>query len=233
MHEFVVIIKVRDMAVTNCLGSRDYVKRGNLFIPISLGNHYYSNAVLRDLVNEFVSPSNRSIIFICDQLRFLSYLIRGETDLQRITSNIKGQVEQLTRVLIDLGIGSICHASIADSTFCRNDSEHIRLLSDLQQFVRDDLRVRGELDDHVNRLVDIHHRKGTSVSPCAELQFQYVIEETALSLYMTEIRGYNIEVYRRGMGFVDYLYAQRPTDLLTLTGNLVLNRKFIPLEHSD
>jgi hypothetical protein len=32
------------------------------------------------------------------------------------------------------------------------------------------------------------------------------------------------------MGFVDYLYAQRPADLRTLTGNLILNRKFISLE---
>lgn len=208
----------------------DYAKGGNLFIPISLGNHYYSSEVLRRLMNKFIAPSNLSIIFLCDRLRFLSYLIRGETDRHRIASNIKIQVGQLTRTLIKLGLGSHPNASIADWSFCREDGRYKRLLSKLQQFVRDDATVRRELDDYVNRLLDTHSGKGTSVARGAELQFEYVTEETALSLYMTEIRGYHVEVYRRGMGFVDYLYARRPADLRTLTGKLILNRKFISLE---
>src|SRR5262249_1137888 len=208
-------------------------KGANLFIPISLGNHYYSSIVLRNLIDDFIQPSNRSIIFLCDRLRFLSYLIRGGTDLQHITLNIKGQMAQWTQTLLNLGIRSCPNASIADWSFCQDDSRYIQLLSNLQQFVKDDVTVRGELNDHVNRLVDVHRRKGASTTRCAELQFEYVTEETALSLYMTEIRGYNVEEYRRGMGFVDYLYAQRSADLLTLTGNLVLNRKFVPLERCD
>jgi tRNA-dependent cyclodipeptide synthase len=210
----------------------DYAKGGNLFIPISLGNHYYSYDVLRRLMNDFIQPSNLSIIFLCDRLRFLSYLIRGETDRQRITSNINIQVGQLTRALIKLGLGSHPNASIADWSLCREDGRYKGLLARLQRFVRDDATVRRELDDYVNRLLDIHGRKGTSVARCAELQFEYVTEETALSLYMTEIRGYDVEVYRRGMGFVDYLYARQPADLRTLTGKLILSRKFISLEGS-
>jgi tRNA-dependent cyclodipeptide synthase len=209
---------------------RNYAKGDNLFIPISLGNHYYSSDVLRRLMIDFISPSNLSIIFLCDRLRFLSYLIRGETDRRRITSNVKIQVVQLTRALTKLGLKSHPNASIADWSLCRKDCRYKGLLSELQQFVRDDPTVRRELDDYINRLLDIHGRKVASVARCAELQFEYVTEETALSLYMTEIRGYHVEVYRRGMGFVDYLYARRPADLRTLTGKLILNRKFISLE---
>jgi tRNA-dependent cyclodipeptide synthase len=208
----------------------DYVKDGNLFIPISLGNHYYSSDVLRRLMSDFIPRSNLSIIFLCDRLRFLSYLIRGETDRQRITANIKIQVGELTRALIKLGLESHPNASIADWSFCREDGRYKGLLAKLQQFVRDDATVRRELYDCVNRLLAIHGRKGTSVARCAELQFEYITEETALSLYMTEIRGYDVEVYRRAGGFVDYLYAQRPADLRTLTGKLKLSRKFISLE---
>jgi tRNA-dependent cyclodipeptide synthase len=208
----------------------DYVKGGNLFIPISLGNHYYSSDVLRRLINDFIPPSNLSIIFLCDRLRFLSYLIRGETDRQRITSNIKIQVGQLTRAFAKLGLESHPNASIEVWSFCQEDGRYKELLSKLQQFVRDDATVGRELDDCVNRLLEIHGCKGTSVARCAELQFEYITEETALSLYMTEIRGYDVEVYRRGMGFVDYLYARRAADLRTLTGKLILSRKFISLE---
>jgi len=116
----------------------DYINESNLFIPISLGNHYYSSDVLRRLMNDFIPRSNLSIIFLCDRLRFLSYLIRGETDRQRITSNIKIQVGQLTRALIKLGIESHPNASIVDWSFCREDNRYKGLLSKLQQFVRDD-----------------------------------------------------------------------------------------------
>src|SRR5215831_15381222 len=172
----------------------EHAKGGNLFIPMSLGNHYYSYDVLRRLMNDFIQPSSLSIIFLCDHLRFLSYLIRGETDRQRITSNINIQVGELSRALIKLGLGSHPNASIADWSFCRKDGRYKGLISKLQQFVRDDATVRRELDDYIDCLLDIHGRKGTSVARCAELQFEYVIEETALSLYMTEIRGYYIEV---------------------------------------
>src|SRR5262249_14908946 len=140
------------------------------------------------------------------------------------------QVGELSRALIKLGLGSHPNASIADWSFCRKDGRYKGLISKLQQFVRDDATVRRELDDYIDCLLDIHGRKGTSVARCAELQFEYVIEETALSLYMTDIGVNYIEISGRGMGFIHYLPAQRPADLRTLTGNLILNRKFIALE---
>jgi hypothetical protein len=63
-----------------------------------------------------------------------------------------------------------------------------------------------------------------------KLQRQYVMEETALSLFMTEVYGHNLEVYRRGLGFVDYLYSDRPTTLTLITGKSQLNRRFIAIE---
>jgi tRNA-dependent cyclodipeptide synthase len=209
-----------------------YAENGNLFIPISLGNHYYSSVVIRNLIDDFISPSKSSIVFLCDRLRFLSYLIRGEANLNRITSNIKVQVEQLTRALVKLGIQSCPHASIVDWSFCEDDIRYSRLLSNLQQLVRDDSTARRELNNHVTRSIAVH-RKGADLLRSAELELEYITEETALSLYMTEIRDYNVEVYRRGTGFVDYLYAERLSDLLILTGKSVLNRKFISLELCD
>jgi hypothetical protein len=47
---------------------------------------------------------------------------------------------------------------------------------------------------------------------------------------MTEIRGFGIEVYWRGMGFVDALYRERPAELMSLLGNSKLDRKFVSLE---
>jgi tRNA-dependent cyclodipeptide synthase len=221
------------MEADTCTTPNEYATSGNVFVPISLGNHYYSSTVLRKLIDNFIVPSNRSVIFCCDRLRLLSYLIRGEMDLERITLNIKSQVEQLTRALVNVGIRSCPHATIVDWSFCQEDRRFHELLFNLKQFIRDDAMVARELNDHLNRLVHIHSRKGANTAKGDELQFNYLTEETALSLYMTEIRGYNVEVYRRGMGFVDYLYSQRPAELLTLTGNSVLTRRFIALENCN
>jgi tRNA-dependent cyclodipeptide synthase len=213
-----------------CSAAHESAKSSSLFIPISLGNHYYSYAILQSLLDDFIAPSNRSVVFLCDRLRFLSYLIRGETNIPCIISNTKNQVNQLTRALVNLGIQSFPHAIIADWSFCQNDEQYNRLVSDLQLMAKNNSSMRRELDNQVNRLIEIHRSKESDVARRTELQLEYVIEETALSLYMTEIRGYNVEIYRRGMGFVDYLYRRRHGDLLALTRKSVLNRKFIPLE---
>jgi hypothetical protein len=70
------------------------VEGQNIFVPISLGNHYYSVPVLRRLVNDYIRPSNLSIILICDRLRFLSYLIRGEIDTELSEEISKGHLEK-------------------------------------------------------------------------------------------------------------------------------------------
>ena len=62
------------------------------------------------------------------------------------------------------------------------------------------------------------------------LCIQYIIEETALSICMTEIRDHSVEIYRRGMGFVDYLYAGHAEAVRSWTGKKVLNRKFVSIE---
>jgi tRNA-dependent cyclodipeptide synthase len=204
---------------------------GNLFIPISLGNHYYSSAVLRRVLSDFIANSKSSVIFLCDRLRLLSYRIRGETDIRRANENIRLQLDQVTRSLINIGIGAYPNAMVAHWSFLLSDPRHATLLSSLQDFVQDEPDLRRKLEGHAAALMD---RFG-GLADCAvrdriELQRQYVIEETALSLYMTEIRGYNVEVYRRGMGFVDDLYRERPADLMSLTGKSRLDRRFLSLE---
>jgi len=104
-------------------GAKD-AKGANLFIPISLGNHYYSSVVLQNLMDDFISPSNRSIIFLCDRLRFLSYRIRGEVDIKGINSRIQIQIDQMKRTLDNLGLGSHPNAFVADWSFLEEDHRY-------------------------------------------------------------------------------------------------------------
>jgi tRNA-dependent cyclodipeptide synthase len=203
-----------------------------LFIPISLGNHYYSSEVLTILLSQFIAKSERSVIFLCDRLRFLSYRIRGETDEEGIAANIRLQLDQMKRTLVNLGLNSHPNASVADWSFLRDDPQYVRLVASLEKLVREDRTAREQCDRYVAQFVArFHAAGGPQREDSKELQRQYLIEETALSLYMTEIRGFNVEVYRRGMGFVDDLYSERPVDLMRLLKKSSLDRKFVSIEN--
>jgi hypothetical protein len=211
-------------------GQQDLGLGGKLFIPISLGNHYYNSKILKRIIVEFISKSELAVIFICDRLRLLSYLIRGDTDRLRIHHNILVQIAQLTQVLVKSGVTSYPNARVVNWSFCQEDPEYNSLLGSLGMLAMDRSvsqimdKYAAELINQFDSGVDIpfHDR--------IRLQKQYILEETALSLYMTEIRGYNIEVYRRGMGFVDYLHHDKTEELKLLTGQLTLKRKFISIE---
>jgi hypothetical protein len=97
--------------------------------------------------------------------------------------------------------------------------------------LREDRAAREQADRYITQFVArFHSPDGPPLPESIELQRRYLVEETALSLYITEIRGFNVEVYRRGMGFVDDLYFDRPSDLMQLLGKSTLERRFISIE---
>jgi tRNA-dependent cyclodipeptide synthase len=202
-----------------------------MFIPISLGNHYYSSEILGILLSRFIAESARSVIFLCDRLRFLSYRIRGETNEAKIVANIRQQLDQMRRTLVNLGLDSHRNASVVDWSFLREDDRYSRLVAMLEKLLREDRAVREQADRYIAQFVArFLSPDGPPPRESIELQRQYLIEETALSLYMTEIRGFNVEVYRKGMGFVDDLYFERPADLMRLLRKSTLDRRFVSIE---
>jgi len=183
-------------------------------------------------MTDFVAKSNLSVIFLCDRLRFLSYRIRGETDLEKINANIRTQLEQTTRALIKLGLRSYPNAMIAHWSLLDADPRYEALLSSLERLVREDAVLCQQMQRHAIQLMKrFCGAIKNNLDDRARFQMQYVIEETALSIYMTELLGYSVEVYRRGMGFVDYLYSQRPADLTSILGKTTLDRRFVSLEN--
>jgi tRNA-dependent cyclodipeptide synthase len=209
----------------------DCIVGRKLFIPISLGNHYYSLKVLRQVIENFISKSEQCVVFLCDRLRFLSYLIRGETNFDQINSNIRIQLDQMSRALAKSGITSYSNVTIANWTFVENDHRFLSLVASLEKLVEEDSEVRRQISSHCSRLLSqFYSFNGPQAVDCIQIQQQYIMEETALSVFMTEIRGFEFEIYRKGMGFVDYLYDQQPDALKSLIGRSSLSRKFIALE---
>jgi tRNA-dependent cyclodipeptide synthase len=149
--------------------------------------------------------------------------------VRKIRANIQIQLDQITRALNNVGLRSYSNATVADWSLLQGDPRFLVLVSSLEDFALKDSAVHQALDENAAQLLARFRERASSEESTA-LQVKYIIYETSLSLYMTEVRGFNVEVYRRGMGFVDYLYSQRPDDVRKLTRTSKLNRRFVAIE---
>jgi hypothetical protein len=182
-------------------------------------------------VDEFVAESQSSMIVICDRLRYLSYKIRGMTDDTRINANIKTQIAQLRAALDAVGLWNYQKATLATWTLIEDDHRFLELLEFLKNLVASDFSLQSYVDTCVGDMISrFRGELGTIDAIYMNYQRQYVIEETALAIYMTEMRGFESEVYRRSRGFIDVVYEVRPAELVRFLRKPKLQRKFVALE---
>ena len=202
-----------------------------LFIPVSLGNHYYSRRVLRRIFVELVAPSQQSIVFVCDRLRELIYRGREPSDESRISGKVDREVTELRRALVNAGLDANAHAQVATWALLDQDPAYTRVLQGLENLVRQDPEVAAYTSELLGKLL-LRFYPGRRVSArLLEIQTRYTIVETALSLFVTEKLGFNVECYRRREdGLIVFVYARKRTELRRILGKDSLERRFLPLE---
>lgn len=219
---------------SSLLGSAEPQKRidvsaDRLFIPISLGNHYYTNIRLRRLFDEFVRPSSFATIFLCDQLRHMSYQIQGKGSDRTISKKVALQLAQMRVTLSHCGLTASSSLNVLSWDDVRSDNRIDEISLAIERLVSND----NEVADKARLNCEYFLRKFCGGGPVqrktSELQMNYLINETALSIFMNECIGYEYEVYRKGSGFVDYLYAARPDEVVGMSGGSA-RRKLLSLE---
>jgi tRNA-dependent cyclodipeptide synthase len=176
----------------------------------------------------FIDPSSSSIIFVCDKLRFLSYRVQGETDSERARKIVRLQTEQFMRALEKVGIVPEPNHMIVDWSYLDDNSRYAEFLKDLNEAIEGDLDLKRRRVEFVSQVLTRASERFEMISPLSsKFEIEYITEETALSLYMTEIVGFNAEIYRRGLGFVDYIYEEKPGILKRLLGRAEMLKQFI------
>ena len=201
-----------------------------VFIPISLGNHYYSSKILL-YIRDYVLPVCRSSeIIICDKLRIIIYKMRKIGDEDFIKDKVKKEVEQFKKTLMNCGISNDI-TTINTFNLPLSSSDFDYLLSRVKRFAHNDEVVDEYIDTLANKLIFRFVESQQITKETIRLQKKYIIEETALSLYMTEVFGANIELYRREEeGLIKFLYDNHSSDLKAILNQSLLNRKFLALE---
>jgi len=206
----------------------DDVSTQRLFVPISLGNHYYSGVRLRRLLHELLAPSAASVVFLCDQLRYLSYQIQGEFREEFLRKRVSLQLYQQRQALKNLGFGTHSNVSILSWADIETDEAYLKVLAKTKELAAADRTVSGEVQRLSGSLISKFGSLDEHSERTRALQAEYLIVETALSLYMNELQGFDYEVYRRGLGLIDFMYDVCPEKVRGITGSS--NRKLLALE---
>ncbi len=202
-----------------------------LFIPISIGNHYYTNKILKRIIREITSLSSESVFFICDKLRYLTYKIRNIDEDERIKSKVKTEVHQFKQRLKNCGIENNKNNKVKTWSFLYESNDYVRILNALNIIVNSDADIRTYLYHHSVSLMKAFFN-GPSDKYDNLLQKQYIVEETALSIFMTEIYGTNIEIYRRmDEGLIVYLYKNKLAKIKDIILGKTPKRIFVSLEN--
>lgn len=188
-----------------------------LFIPLSIGNHYYSSGVLRDINKRFVNISRHSILFICDELRRLSYIIKGYSDDFCLSTKTELQTSELKQALFNCGLRQ---SELVDiwSWSDLPDINTLTLFNDrLMELIANDEHLCKEMIKKAEMFFAV-----AKIINYSRLQLQnqlkYFALETSLSIYMNEILCCDFEVYKTPLGVIDYIYAERSSFVYNLIG---------------
>ncbi|WP_395173498.1 hypothetical protein [Roseibium alexandrii] len=172
------------------------------FIPISVGNPVFTRDATEKLIARAEDLSQDVIIVVCDSLRIIANRLRSDQTQQEAITKARKATDDTIQMLKKLKTKSDRTRILKSSEFCeefefKNIEENVRkttisndiLLNYISAVVLEYMR-RIQIDSTVKNTL---------------LETEYVLHETAISIYCTSVLKYNFEIYKDGgNGFIDY-----------------------------
>ena len=198
------------------------------FIPISVGNLFYSKKRIKAINSKFNLLENKTAIVVCDSNRYFGYRASKLTfdEAKRKSSRESNEILTMINKALkadDQSSVAFLMSEIATWTGFR------RLGSELYKSINHNLSAQLYFEEQVSA----HAQRFYPDDPfyAEKWQKRYVFWETVLSIFMTEISGYSTELYKNGSGmFINYLYDQCSECILETTDQSKLFRRFVSLE---
>ncbi len=197
------------------------------YFPISLGNHYYTNRVLQQISNSVACNYKSNQLVICDRLRCLSYGIRG-VERGLIKNKVELEIHQfysrLQNVsfdfqLINVQLMTDIFMNVEFNAFANSFYKEISSKTVVSKYIH-------EIVDYTLDKLSVQHTDYN-----VKVQSRYFLEETAMSIYVTEILGFNCEYYKSlDRGLIVLLYDEYPSMIKELVSKTKLSRKFFSLK---
>ena len=82
------------------------------FMPISMGNRYYSRSRVKRAASLFLEKADSSVVVPCDRLRLLSYLTRRGVSADQAAHKVQDECMNMMRMLDNVGISKISNCYV-------------------------------------------------------------------------------------------------------------------------
>lgn len=217
-----------------------HVRLPSIFIPICLyaKTAYKRKENMQYIFSKYIQQSKTSLILICDDLHAYNLIIMNRcSSIDEAFKKAKSQCENLQAMISNIHkrFNNKDNVRIAKWNDLTRENKYIRLFDGLRRFVKQDKKLREIVDE----FVALHVQKFLWRIDQEALKWEerYLLEEIAMSIYVTEILGYPRELWETPPNpkFPDpigYLYETRTDLIQMLVGNTTLNRKLEILEIS-
>lgn len=197
------------------------------FVPISLANPFYTTDSIRYIWTNYLKYYRRVLFVPCDTLRYLTYEGRGDSHPRKL---VEQQLKDLTTLITSVALefspkNQLNDYEITPFSDIRRDARYKSLREKLRRVVARDEETRLVLRDFTEKwAMRVFDKKNRNI---LDIQHKYIVEETALSLHVTETLGFHDEYYRNGdLMFVNWLYENKEHYLKKALGKDRLHRKF-------
>jgi tRNA-dependent cyclodipeptide synthase len=200
-----------------------------LFIPISIGNHFYSKKVFKFILKDLVSVCDSTVIFICDRLRYLIYTAKEYGTHEEILAHVDQEFDQLERTLINSGFKDGSKTQIWRWKDIEETEHYRNILVRLTEASHNNREISSFLEPFTCELTAQFYGADYSEKQL-KIQREYILVESALSIYMTEVAGFSHELYKSyDRGLIVELYQHHSELVKKIVGKEELSRHFIAL----
>ena len=203
-------------------------QRRKIFVPISVGNRFYTRARMQAILDRLSIDSAELLILICDRLRYFAY--RGRNAMDKETAAIKARKEsdELRSMIEKVAHHNVIRYRIDMYSDHDGNSRFRQLKACVQSIVEDNEDVYQEClrisDYYLARFYEAPDERAR------KWQCTNTIGAATISLYCTECLGFNEEYYKDADGMlIQHLYAHHPDLLKAALQKATLERKFTAL----
>lgn len=202
----------------------------NYFVPISIGNRYYSRSRVRKVASLFLEKADSSVVVPCDRLRLLSYLTRKGMSTDQATHKVQDECMNMIRMLDNIGISKISNCNIIPMSAFYADDALLLFIETLERLIVSCPGASASLECLTDFYLDRFYVARDRHAQSRTIQRSNVLHAAGLGIFVTEKLGFHKEIYKEESGLLQtYLYREHTELLRELLGKKHLEREFIEL----
>lgn len=200
------------------------------FVPMSIGNRYYSRSRMRRIANLSLVNADGSVVVPCDRLRVLSYVTHKGVGVDQAKQKAKDECDGMMKMLDNLGISNMSNCHVIPMSVFYGDPALQLFIDALEGAILTEPGASDRLEWLTDYYLDQFYDATDRHEQSRIIQRTNVLHAAGFGIFVTEKLEYRKEIYKDGSGLLQtYLYREHAELLRKLLEKSQLEREFIEL----